>query len=143
VPDIFSDFFIKAPPEDVYRAVSTPAGLDAWWTKRSSGKAKTGSEFELWFGPEYDWRGVVAACTPGSHFELEIVRADPDWLGTNVGFHLSPSGDGTQVRFQHTGWPTANEHWRISCYCWPMYLRILKRYLEYGEQVDYEKRLEV
>jgi hypothetical protein len=31
----------------------------------------------------------------------------------------------------------------ISTYCWAMYLRILKRWLEFGEQVPYEKRLSV
>jgi hypothetical protein len=36
-----------------------------------------------------------------------------------------------------------SEHYRISCYCWAMYLRILKRYLEHGEQVPYAKRLDV
>ncbi len=35
------------------------------------------------------------------------------------------------------------EHYRISCYCWAMYLRILKRYLEHGETVQYARRLDV
>jgi hypothetical protein len=56
---------------------------------------------------------------------------------------LTPTKEGTQVRFAHTGWPEANEHYRISCYCWAMYLRVLKRHLEFGERVPYEKRLEV
>ena len=32
---------------------------------------------------------------------------------------------------------------RTSCYCWVMYLRILKRYVEHGEMVPYERRLDV
>jgi Activator of Hsp90 ATPase homolog 1-like protein len=32
---------------------------------------------------------------------------------------------------------------KISSYCWAMYLRILKRYVEFGEEVPYEKRLQV
>ena len=51
--------------------------------------------------------------------------------------------DSTRVRFYHTGWPTENEHWRVSCYCWPMYLRIMRRNLEHGETVLYENRLDV
>jgi hypothetical protein len=46
------------------------------------------------------------------------------------------------VYFYHLCWPEANEHWRVSNYCWAMYLRILKRYLESGESVAYEKRLD-
>jgi len=30
----------------------------------------------------------------------------------------------------------------VSCYCWAMYLRIMRRYLEHGESVPYERRLD-
>ncbi len=140
--DIYHDFPINAPLERVYAAVSTPQGLDSWWTKRSSGQPIQGAEFELWFGPGYDWRARVSQATASAEFELEIVKADQDWLGTRVGIRLESAGDKTQVRFRHTGWPVPNEHWRISTYCWAMYLRILRRSLEYGEVVPYEKRLD-
>jgi len=71
-----------------------------------------------------------------------MTQADPDWLGTRVGFRLEGRADTTRVGFYHTGWPTPNEHWRISCYCWAMYLRILWRHLEHGEEVPYERRLD-
>ena len=145
MPDILHDFPIAAPPQDVFRAVSTGEGLAQWWTERSVGSPRTGAEYELWFGPEYDWRGRVTQCDPSQSFELELVRADRDWAGTRVGFRLTATneGGGTQVRFHHLGWPELNEHYRISCYCWAMYLRVLKRYLEHGESVPYAKRLDV
>jgi uncharacterized protein YndB with AHSA1/START domain len=141
--DIFMDFPIKATPARVFEALSTPRGLDTWWTKRSAGRAAQGAEFELWFGPEHDWRARVTRCVTDSSFELEVVRAQEDWMGTRVGANIESRADATNVRFYHTGWPTANEHWRISCYCWAMYLRILRRNLEHGETVPYEKRLDV
>jgi hypothetical protein len=49
----------------------------------------------------------------------------------------------TQGRFQHTGWPEANEHYSVLCYCWAMLLRLLKRYVEHGESTLYEDRLDV
>lgn len=143
MPDIYSDFPITAPAADVFRVVSTAAGLDQWWTKRSAGTPRVGAEYELWFGPEYDWRARVTACAAPQHFEIEITRAGADWLGTRVGFDITGQGTTSQVRFYHTGWPQSNEHYRVSCYCWPMYLRILRRYLEHGETVPYEKRLRV
>jgi uncharacterized protein YndB with AHSA1/START domain len=33
--DIFHHFPIKASSQKVFQAISTSAGLDAWWTKRS------------------------------------------------------------------------------------------------------------
>jgi uncharacterized protein YndB with AHSA1/START domain len=141
--DILHDFPIRAPVSRVFDSVSTPAGLDQWWTKQSTGTRQEGAVYALQFGPGFDWRATVSKCAPGSAFELTITRADADWMGTRVGFQLEPRENGTRVRFRHTGWPTANEHYRISCYCWAMYLRVLKRHLEHGENVPYEERLEV
>jgi uncharacterized protein YndB with AHSA1/START domain len=141
--DIVSDVPIRATQESVFRAVSTPAGLDAWWTQSSAGSPTAGEEFDLGFGSGYDWRARVTRCTPNSEFELLLVQADPDWIGTRVGFVLDARGPLTQLQFYHTGWPTANEHWRVSCYCWPIYLRLLRRHLEHGETVPYEQRLDV
>jgi uncharacterized protein YndB with AHSA1/START domain len=141
--DILHDFPIAVAPTRVFEGISSPEGLDRWWTARSSGSPIEGTEYQLWFGPEYDWRAVVTRARPGSGFELRITRAADDWMDTRIGFELAVIPTGTQVRFHHTGWPAANEHYRISCYCWAMYLRILRRSLEFGEQVPYERRLDV
>jgi uncharacterized protein YndB with AHSA1/START domain len=141
--DILHCFPIKAPRQQVFLAVATPAGLDSWWTKRSSGQPQPGAEYELWFGAEYDWRATASQCVADTEFELELTRADEDWRGTRLGFHLEEKDGATQVHFHHLGWPEENDHYRTSCYCWAMYLRLLKRYVEYGEVVPYEDRLEV
>jgi len=143
MPDILNDFPIKAPIADVFRAVTLPQALDEWWTKRSTGTPMLGAEYALWFGPEYDWRARVTKCSPPTVFEIEMVDAGTDWVGTRIGFELAAAAGATQVRFSHLGWPESNEHYRISCHCWPMYLRILRRYLEHGESVPYEQRLDV
>jgi uncharacterized protein YndB with AHSA1/START domain len=141
--DIFQDFPIQAACDRVFDAVSTPGGLDTWWTTRAAGSPRAGAEYELWFGPEYAWRATVTRCLPDSDFELQRVRADNDSMGTRVGFRLERRGDVTWVQFHHTGWPSANEHHRISCHCWAMYLRLLRQWLERGEFVPYENRLDV
>ena len=72
-----------------------------------------------------------------------MIEADSDWRGTRVGFELDEDRGRTVVRFHHTGWPASNEHYRISCHCWAMYLRVLRRALEHGEFVQYDQRLDV
>lgn len=142
--DIIQEFTVKAPPSRVFQAMATPQGLAQWWTKTSTGEPQQGAEYSLDFGPDHQWRGKVTGYVPDSHFELELTTAHPDWMRTRVGCELRPDGENaTRVRFYHTGWPTENEHWRVSCYCWPMYLRIMRRYLEHGETVPYENRLDV
>lgn len=144
MPDILLDLFIRVEPDRVYEAVTTPRGLDSWWTKRCSiADSPDGAEYALWFGPEYDWRARVMRDLPQHEFTLEITLADDDWTGTTVRFLLEAQDTGTWLRFAHTGWPAANEHFRISSYCWAAYLRILRRSLEYGELVEYEERLQV
>ena len=144
VADILQEFTVKASPERVFEMFASPAGLDRWWTKSSDGNAKEGAAYKLSFGPGYDWRAQVSRCNPGSAFELTLTDAHEDWLGTRVGCQLEPDGaSGTRIRFYHTGWPQPNEHWRVSCYCWAMYLRLLRRHLEHGEFVPYEQRLDV
>jgi uncharacterized protein YndB with AHSA1/START domain len=140
MPDIFQHFVIHAPVSQVFHGVSTPEGLDTWWTERSS---KKGDELELFFGPQHHWRAKVSRSVADREFEIEITRADADWAGTRMGFVLDESQGDTHVRFHHTGWPQSNDHYRISCYCWAMYLRLLKRNVERGEVVPFGQRLEV
>jgi len=44
MPDIFQLFPINAPARRVFEAVSTPTGLESWWTKSSSGRPEEGSD---------------------------------------------------------------------------------------------------
>ncbi len=143
MPDILHDLPIKASTDRVFQMMSTPQGLNQWWTKRSSGNPAVGAEYELWFAPGYDWRAVVTRCDSDAEFEFEMTRADTDWNKTHVGISLEDRGETTWLSFHHKGWPTANEHFRTSSNCWAMYLRIMRRHLEHGESVPYEIRLDV
>jgi uncharacterized protein YndB with AHSA1/START domain len=140
--DIVHQFPINAAASKVFDAIATPAGLDSWWTLRCSGEARHDGGYELYFGYGYDWRAVASRFVTDREFELTFTVADDDWRNTRVNFALEEKGDHTEIRFQHSGWPQANEHYNISCYCWAMYLRLLKRYVEFGEIIPYEKRLE-
>jgi len=141
MPDILHDFQIEASARSVFDAVSTADGISAWWSLSTVGTPAAGARYELDFGPGYQWEALVTVCEPGRAFELDLTKADTDWLGTRVGFELKEDGARTNVRFHHTGWRSVGEHYRVSCYCWAMYLRILKRFVEHGEFVAYEDRL--
>jgi uncharacterized protein YndB with AHSA1/START domain len=135
MPEILLDVPIAAPPAVVFTAVSTPAGLDSWWTLTSSGVPTIDSPYLLSFGAGHPWRARVHRYVPERVFELLISRADPDWRGTRVGFRLEHRGARTWLRFAHRGWLRRNEHYRVSVNCWACYLRILRRSLEAGERV--------
>jgi uncharacterized protein YndB with AHSA1/START domain len=144
MPDIVHDFPIFAPRDRVFDAIASSNGLDAWWTLTSSGEPGAGNTYALGFGPDHQWAATVTSCVNGFEIEWELTEADDDWRGTRVGFRLDDRGERhTDVHFHHTGWPDAGAHYRTSCYCWAMYLRILKRFVEHGEVVEYDRRLDV
>ncbi len=143
MPEILHTLPVRAAPAAVFRALATGDGLAAWWTARSFGETPIlGAEYRLWFGEAYDWRARVTACEPGRLFELTLIEAMDDWRGSQVRFTLTPKDTGTEVRFEHEGWPAVSEHFRISSFCWAMYLRLLRRYVETSEVVPYEERLD-
>lgn len=141
--DILHQFPIAAPLDRVFRGFSNPGDLDQWWTLRSAGAPDVGATYRLDFGPGYQWEAVVVRAGPPREFALEITGADSDWTGTTVAVSLAELDGGTQVRFAHRGWRDQNAHYRTSSFCWAMYLRVLKRFLEHGEVVPYHERLDV
>ena len=143
MPDIRHDFPINASPATVFEAVTSAKGLNSWWTQTCKGAPVQGSVYLLGFGPGYDWRAEVASCAPDKSIEWVMTEADQDWTGTRVSVQLESHEWGTLVRFAHEGWPQDNAHWRSSSFCWAMYLRLLKRYVELGEVEPYNVRLDV
>jgi uncharacterized protein YndB with AHSA1/START domain len=142
MPDIYHTFTINSSPGKIFACFTSPPGLDKWWTKTSKGKPAQGAVYTLDFGPGYIWKAKVISFDKDRKFEWEMTEADAEWVGTKIGFLLvKKNATSTEVSFYHTGWPKVSENFRQSNYCWAMYLRILKRYIEYGEIIPYEKRL--
>ncbi|MEZ4703152.1 MAG: SRPBCC domain-containing protein [Rhodothermales bacterium] len=143
MPDILHDLTILSDSDRVFDAISTPLGLDSWWTLDAAGTPAPGARYQFGFGPNYAWEGVVRIYEPGLAIAWEMTRADADWLGTVVGFTLIPGSGDTRVAFYHRNWREANAHFRTSSYCWGLYLRLLRRYVEDGEIVPYGQRNDV
>jgi uncharacterized protein YndB with AHSA1/START domain len=143
VADIFHTLPIRASAAAVFEAMTSSAGLAQWWARSATGEPCVGAEYRLDFGPEYQWTARVASCEPGVALEWEMLDVMDDWKGSRVGFVLRRDGERTWLDFHHVGWADSTEHFRISSCCWAAYLRILRRYLEHGETVPYEIRLDV
>lgn len=138
--EILHQLVVRATATRVLAALTTAAGLDSWWTMTSA-VTGGGSVFAFGFGPEYDWRAQVVRMGSDG-VEWEFTRADGDWTGTRVGFGLKEADGLTTVCFSHRGWAEANEHFRVTSFCWALYLRHLKRYVEAGVVIPYSERLE-
>lgn len=143
MPDILHRLPVRGSIERVFAMFATPAGLNEWWTLEAEGDADHGEIYRLDFGPGYHWKAMVAAVESPRWIEWELLEADEDWTGTRVGARFSEQDGRTTVEFYHSGWRHANEHFRTSSCCWAQYLRILRRFVEQGERVPYEVRLDV
>jgi uncharacterized protein YndB with AHSA1/START domain len=148
VADIELQLPIASDVATIFAAMTTPAGLNTWWTLGCDGTPSLGAWYTLDFGPAHHWAGVVSRCEAPHAFEWTIGKSDNDWRGTRVGFVLHPMShggahgatQGVRVEFYHRGWAASNAHFRGSAYCWATYLRLLKRWVERGEQVAYAER---
>ncbi|MFN0014871.1 MAG: SRPBCC family protein [Saprospiraceae bacterium] len=133
-------FVVSAPAENVFRAFCTPEGLNSWWTLQSAGSPVKGTLYTFFFGSEYDWRASVIRVQPNRALTWQMTMAMEDWMPTRVGFRLRENNGKTTVYFFHEGWQKANEHFRITNFCWGRLLAGLQNFVETGAVVPFEKR---
>lgn len=137
--DILHRVGIKAPQEDVYRALTTTEGLAGWWTVDVKGDGDAGGELQFRFRldhePNPDAQGFdmsVVASRPAEHVAWEVVSGPAEWVGTQVGWDLRTEGDFTIVMFAHRAWREPVEFMHHCSTKWATFLLSLKSYLETG-----------
>jgi uncharacterized protein YndB with AHSA1/START domain len=138
---IVHELTIAAPPEAVYDAITTAAGLASWWT--TDVQAEPTVDSEATFG--FEGHTVVFTMRIDLLESPELVHwtctAGPDeWVGTQIAFRVEgvdtnddgqPDG-GTLVRFWHGDWEYDDGLLPASSFRWAMYLDSLRRALETG-----------
>jgi len=130
---------VAASPDAVFRALTDASELVRWFpSSAESDPGPVGSfeyryEFDADPSRNHTYGGEYRDVTP---FE----RLAYPWNGklgtTEVVFRLRPSGEGTEVSLEHSGWGTGDE-WAESQEMhrqgWGFFLDNLKAYLERGE----------
>ncbi len=140
MPDILHQFPISVPSASVFKAFTSPVGLNAWWTLEADGIPERDSIYHLYFGPQYDWQAKVTHVVADRELTWSVVRAMEDWMPTRFGFALASTDGGTCVRFFHSGWKVASDHFAVTNFCWGQLLMGLKIYLESGRVIPFEQR---
>ncbi len=137
---IYHDLLIRSTLSNVFKAVSDPKELVNWWPLECSGHPQKGEVYRLYFGPEYDWYGVVIEFEQDHSFYIKMTHSDPDWDPTSFGFIFIRQDDSVLVQFSHTGWEACNAHFRRTSFCWASLLIGLKNYVEKGVVIPFEER---
>lgn len=129
--EIDHELKIGAPPDRVFRALTTAEGIRSWKTPDVEGTGAVGSEWRFGFAgrPEFRWR--VVASEPDRRVLWECTRGPGDSAGTTLEFTLAPTEDGrTLLACKHAGWPGTHGHFRKCNTTWGVLLYHLKQHAE-------------
>ena len=130
--DIMHLINIHAPPERVYKAITTADGIRQWWTRDAAIEPKLGAHGEFgFFGRRFVAKITVEELDPVTSVRWKVTNAA--WPGNDIAFHLKPDGNDTTLLFAHRGFPHADERFASATTRWGGYLFSLKRYLQTGK----------
>lgn len=139
--DIMHRIAIRAPPEKVYDAVSTPTGLAGWWTTNVKGDGRPGSVADFGFA-DRTTRMRIDQLQPGKSVAWTCLAGPPEWIGSTVHFEFTPSGDGTVVRFLHRDHLSGDFYGHCNTK-WGFFLISLKSLVEKGVGLPYPRDLDL
>lgn len=138
---IKAEIEVAAPPDRVFRSLTDPAELEAWW---GSDEMYRTTEWTIDLRPGGKW-STVALGADGSRMTVdgEYLEVDPprrlvhtwrpswdDYAETTVRYDLVPTATGTRVLVTHTGFGARAEQAAGTGEGWTRVLEWLGRFAE-------------
>ena len=135
--DILHRVGIKAPLDEVYKALATREGVAAWWTDNTQGESKVGGALQFRFsagGVEVGGIEIkVLELHPATRVLWQVAGGPDEWIGTKISFELKQDGEYVIVLFKHQGWKEPVEFMHHCSTKWAIFLMSLKSLLETGK----------
>jgi uncharacterized protein YndB with AHSA1/START domain len=134
-------YFLEAPPETVFRALTDPKILVKWFLSKAKLAQRKGG------GYTFDWIG-------GYHMTGKVKQFEPNkavsfsWIDklkngevarTTASFVMAKKRNGTMLKLRHTGFKDP-EHFADCSSRWAYYLTNMKSVLDHG--VDLRSKLD-
>lgn len=133
MPDILHQVVIDAPTAAVYRTLTEPDGLAAWWTADVDAEPELGSVASFGFdGRSTLFKMKIEELTENEFVRWHCVGGHPEWEHTEITFDLSEQDGRTILYFAHRGWESTDGILAMCSFDWARYLMSLKAYLETG-----------
>jgi uncharacterized protein YndB with AHSA1/START domain len=134
MPDILHKVGIKSSSrDDVYKALTTRAGLASWWTSQTEGESKVGSVIKFRFGDRGFFDMKVLELDPNRRVLWQVVDGPAEWIGTRVSWDLRQEENFAIIMFSHQGWKQPVEFMHHCSTKWAVFLMSLKSLLETGK----------
>jgi uncharacterized protein YndB with AHSA1/START domain len=126
---------VAASPAKVIEALSTSAGIAAWWTTDNT---VTASTHTYRFGKDADRAEATFRIDAQDHRGIALVCTGEQngmgWLGTRLAFAVEPMGSaGARVALAHAGFALDSNCYDECVGGWQHFLGSLKAYLETGK----------
>ena len=130
--DFESSRVFAAAPDAVFDAITTPAGITAWWTP-ATGSGLEGGELRFAF-PNLELLARVDRADRPSAVRWAVLECGmEDWVGTTISFELAPAAEGgTRLEFRHIGLTPQLECFDQCNAGWTFYLSSLVDYVDTG-----------
>ncbi len=141
---------ISSPARKVYEALTTPQGLQGWWTATCEVATDLGAESTFHFGQTCNIMRIERL-VPGSevrwrcvhqyhHAPGELTHPD-EWINTLLVFRLfAPTLASTLLDFEHVGLMPGLDCYEICERGWDHFLKhSLKNYVEIGQGDPYRE----
>lgn len=137
MPDIVHRIGIRAPLQQVFDAVSTPAGVAGWWARETTGSGGMGGAMESRFhAPDGTEIGRMAfdvtQASPGKAVQWRFTDGPEEWVGTDATFEFARDGDMTLLVFGHRNWREPVEFMAHCSMKWAVFLLSLRELAETG-----------
>ena len=137
MPDIMHYITIKAPPDQIYRALTDAEGIRNWWTRDADLASSVGGEGDFRFGSYGGGQATkvrVEQLLPAQRVVWRTVASfRPEWIGTTIEFDLQATPEGTVLRFAHRGFQQADDTYALCTTGWGYYLVSLQQYMQTGK----------
>ena len=122
---------IEAPPQKVYAALATEAGLRSWWTADTTADTKVGGKAEFGFDKHsMVFRMTIERLDPNRQVTWDCHGDNPEWVGTTLTWTISPDEGGSLLRFTQGGWKDMTDMVATCNSTWGELMYRLKNYVE-------------
>jgi hypothetical protein len=130
--EIHHEIKVRAEPDRICEALTSPTSLEAWHGGRVT-VANGGLRFEFADGaPTFRW--AVEPAKSGTEVLWRCLEGPGDSAGTEAWFKISAADKGrTLIEFVHRGWPHTGGNFRKCNTQWAILLHHLRQYLETGK----------